>query len=131
MRNAGTVVLAMLLSGLIAGTIQQQLAVAFNAHEEFIAAIMLLVLFMLVSAAAFLVALIVSRTAAGVNLTAIVLAAGLFVALMGLEALSLAGGSGGQNLRGDAETLAELLIPGLVVVVVQWWLVRWWMNATR
>jgi hypothetical protein len=133
MRSFGAVVLAILLSGLIAGVVQLQLAISFNAHEEFIAAMMLLMLFVLVCAVAFCVALFTAKRVSGVNRTAIGLAVLLALAFVALEALSLSTGSASTTLGQDAAILAEIFIPCAIVILIQWWLVRrrWLKKATR
>ena len=71
MRTLGALLLAFFVSVIIAGIVQNQLAVAFGAGEEFIAVMMLFVLSAIVTTMAFGIALALSRSVAGIDWTAL------------------------------------------------------------
>lgn len=123
MRTAGALLLAFLVSIFVAGIVQNQLAVAFGAAEEFIAVMMLFVLSAIVTTMAFGIALALSRSVAVIDWTAL--------ALLGLVAVMLAAlvllGAGTSQLtigRGDLPILAEIVVPTALMIAIQWWLVR-------
>ena len=123
MRTAGVLLLAFLVSIVVAGIVQNQLAVAFGAGEELIAVIMLFVLTAIVTTVAFGLALALSRSVAANDWTAL--------ALLGLVALMIAAlvllGAGSSQLtigRGDLLILAEIVVPTALMIGIQWWLVR-------
>ena len=124
MRGTGTLVIAFVLSLLGAGIVQNLLAVAFDAHEEFIIAILALVLFALIAAIAFGVALAANPTARGIDRTALTL---LFITVV--LAIFLAGWSWWDlrpedGLGDDLAIIAEILLPWPIVIAVQWLFVR-------
>jgi hypothetical protein len=123
MRTAGALLLAFFVSTLVAGIVQNRIAVAFGAGEEFIAVIMLFVLSAIVTAITFGIALALSRSVAVIDWTAL--------ALLGLVAVMIAAlvvlGAGPNKLtmeRGDIAILAEIVVPTALMIGIQWWLVR-------
>ena len=73
MRTVGALLLAFFVSVFVAGIVQNQLAVAFGAGEEFIAVMMLFVLSAIVTTIAFGIALALSRSVAVIDWTALAL----------------------------------------------------------
>ena len=123
MRTVGTLLLAFLVSVFVAGIVQNQLAVAFGAREEFIAVMMLFVLSAIVTTVALGIALALSRTVAAIDWTALALLGLVVVTLVALVLL----GAGTSQLtvgQGDLAILAEIVVPTALMIAIQWWLVR-------
>jgi hypothetical protein len=124
MKTFGTLVLAFFASAFVAGIVQNQLAVAFGAREEFIAVMMLFVLTAITVTVVFGVALAVAKTVSGIDWTALGL---LVVTVLLLIVLSVLGAGSIQNLRVTAQDLpiiAEILVPTALLIAIQWWFVR-------
>ena len=124
MRSFGTLVLAFFVSAFVAGIVQNQLAVAFGAREEFIAIMMLFVMTAITVTVVFGIALAVARTAAGIDWTALGL---LALVVLGLGVMAVLGAGSIRNLRIGAQDLpiiAEILVPSAIMIAIQWWLVR-------
>ena len=124
MRALATIVLAAVISGFVAGTVQLEMGVAFGAKEEFIVASVGEVLLVLVAATFFAVALLASASPKAVNGVAIGLAVAVVVALVTLEAFTIATGASAAAVAHDLPILAEIGIPALLTILIQWWLVR-------
>ena len=123
MRTAGALLLAFFVSIFVAGIVQNQLAVAFGAGEEFIAVTMLFVLCAIVTTVAFGVALALSRSVAAIDWTALALFGLIAVMIVALVLL----GAGTSQLtvgRADLPILAEIVVPTALMIGIQWWLVR-------
>ena len=123
MRGFGAIVLSALVAGFIAGTVQLQLAIWYDSHEEFIAAEFGLVLFVMAGVAVYGVALIAGAGRPAVARIAVAFAGVLVLSVAGLEILSV-WDSGPATLAADLPTLNEILWPGLLAIVIQWWFVR-------
>ena len=124
MKSFGTLLLALFVSAFVAGVVQNQLAVALGAREEFIAVMMLFVLTAITVTVVFGIALGVAKTAAGIDWTALGM---MLVAVLGLAVLSVLGAGSISNLavsRQDAAIIAEILVPTALLIAVQWWFVR-------
>jgi hypothetical protein len=124
MRSFGTLVLAFFVSTTVAGIVQNQLAVAFGAREEFIAVMMLFVLTAITVTIAFGVALAVAKTAAGIDWTALGL---LILSAVGVGALIAFGAVADRKLTvnaADLKIIAEILVPTALMIAIQWWFVR-------
>jgi hypothetical protein len=124
MKSFGTLVLAFFVSTFVAGIVQNQLAVAFGAREEFIAVMMLFVLTAITVTVVFGIALAAAKTVSGIDWTAIAL---LILALVGLAVMSLLGAGSIRNLtitRQDLAIIAEILVPTAILIAIQWWFVR-------
>jgi len=129
MRNIGTLLLALLVSAAVAGAVQNQLAVALGAREEFIAVMMLFSLSVIVTTIALGVALAVSKTVSGVDLTALaLLVAAALVLVGGLFATSAIAERKVSLSPDDLHIIAEIAVPTALMIAIQWWLVRrrWW-----
>ena len=129
MRNIGTLLLALLVSAAVAGAVQNQLAVALGAREEFIAVMMLFSLSVIVTTIALGVALAVSKTVSGVDLTALaLLVAAALVLVGGLFATSAIAERKVSLSPDDLHIIAEIAVPTALMIGIQWWLVRrrWW-----
>jgi len=124
MKSLGTLLLAFLVSGFVAGVVQNRLGVVFGAREEFIAVMMLFALVTLVTTLVLGVALAFAGTVAGIDLTAgalIVLAALLLGGLVGAGAIFDRKATFGPQ---DAALLAEIAVPTMLMILIQWWFVR-------
>jgi hypothetical protein len=123
MRGIGTIILAAIVSGFFAGALQLQFAIWTNAHEEFIAVEMAFMLFVLIVAVAFGIA-VFTRASATTEWLTVWLAVSLLMALAGLEALILWSEGNARSIATDLPLLAEILVPGLLAILIQWWFVR-------
>ena len=122
MRSFWTLLLAMILSGLIAGAVQVQLGVAFKADVELIIPMVLLMLMTPLTTVVLGIALgaagkaaTIDRVALGlIGLTVLAAAALLIWDVVASRALT----------RGGLAIIAEIAVPLLVMTAIQWWLVR-------
>lgn len=124
MRSFGTIVVAFFVSTIVAGIVQNQLAVAFGAREEFIAVMMLFVLTAITTIVAFAIALAVAKTVAGIDWTAL---AFLILSVIGVGALVALGAVADRKLSlgaADLKIIAEILVPTALMIAIQWWFVR-------
>jgi hypothetical protein len=124
MRSFGTLVLAFFVSIAVAGIVQNQLAVAFGAREEFIAVMMLFALTALTVTFAFAVALGVAKTVSGIDWTALGL---LIASVAGIGVLVALGAAADRKLTvnaADLKIIAEILVPTALLIGIQWWFVR-------
>ena len=131
MRSFGTLVLAFFVSTIVAGIVQNQLAVAFGAREEFIAVMMLFVLTAITTIVAFAIALGVSKTVSGIDWTALGL---LMLSVVGVGALVALGMVADRKLTmnaADLKIIAEILVPTALLIGIQWWFVRRRIRAAR
>jgi hypothetical protein len=124
MRSFGTLVLAFFVSTIVAGIVQNQLAVAFGAREEFIAIMMLFALTVITVTFAFAVALGVAKTVSGIDWTALGL---LIASVAGIGILVALGAAADRRLTvnaADLKIIAEILVPTALLIGIQWWFVR-------
>ena len=124
MKSFLTLVLAFFVSSFVAGIVQNQLAVAFGAREEFIAVMMLFVLTAITVTVVFGIALAVAKTVSGIDWTAVAL---LILAVLGLVVMSVLGAGSIRNLtitRQDLAIVAEIVVPTAILIAIQWWFVR-------
>jgi hypothetical protein len=124
MKSVGTLLLALFVSSIVAGIVQNQLAVAFGAREEFIAVMMLFVLTAITVTVAFAIALGIAKTVSGIDWTALGM---VLVAVLGIAVLSVLGAGSISKLtvtRQDLVILAEILVPTAILIAIQWWFVR-------
>ena len=124
MRTFGTLVLAFFVSSFVAGIVQNQLAVAFGAREEFIAVMMLFVVTAVTVTVVFGIALAVAKTVSAIDWTAVAL---LILAVFGLAVMSVLGAGSIRNLtitKQDLAIVAEILVPTAILIAIQWWFVR-------
>jgi hypothetical protein len=124
MRGIGTIILAAIVSGFFAGTLQLQFAIWTNAHEEFISVEMAFMLFVLIVAVAFGIAVFTRASAATTEWLTVWLAVSLLIALAGLEGLMLWSEGNARSIPTDLPLLGEILVPGLLAILIQWWFVR-------
>ena len=123
MRSLATIILATVVSAFAAGMVQIGITHHFDAGEEFIVAFAAAAAAVLVSAVVFAIALFTIGTVSANNHVALTLG-GIFVAsLAGFEAY-VAASSGVTSLEGDVPILIGILVPSLLSVVIQWWLVH-------
>ncbi len=124
MKTFASFVLALLLSVLVSQFVAQQLAVYFRTREEFIAVTALLVIFALACIAIFAILFHVSAQVVPIDRAAFAIAG--FAVLAVLAVLLYSTVTGGRKLpnAGDLQISAEILFPALIVVAIQWWMVR-------
>jgi hypothetical protein len=122
MRSFGTLLLAFLVSGFVAGMLQLQIGVALKADLELVLAMLLLWAMTLLTTVALGIALgaaghvtTINHLALGLIGLAVLAAAALltwdFVAARGFT-------------RGGLALVAEITVPLPVMIAIQWWLVR-------
>ena len=124
MKSLGTLLLAFFASTIVAGVVQNQLAVALGAREEFIAVMMLFVLSALTTTFAFGVALAVAKTESGIDRAALGLVCLMVLVVVGFM---IAGAIASRELSitaQDRNILVEILVPTAVMIAIQWWIVR-------
>jgi len=124
MKSLGTLLLAFFASTIVAGVVQNQLAVALGAREEFIAVMMLFVLSALTTTFAFGVALAVAKTESGIDRAALGLVCLMVLVVVGFM---IAGAIASRELSitaQDRNILVEILVPTAVMIGIQWWIVR-------
>jgi|SoiMethySBSTD1v2_1073268.scaffolds.fasta_scaffold3244182_1 hypothetical protein len=122
MRAFGTLLLALILSGLIAGAVQVQLGVAFKADVELIIPMVLLVLITPLTTVVLGIAHAASGTVATIDRAAMAL---LGLAVLAAAALLVWDVVASRALtRGGLAIIAEIAVPLLVMIAIQWWLVR-------
>ena len=120
MKNLGTLLLAFFLSALVAGIVQNQLAIVFRAREEFIAVVMLFVLTAIITTIALGVALAAARSVAGIDWTALALLVAMALLLGGLVG---AGAVAERKLSfntADFAVLAQVAVPTALMIGIQW-----------
>jgi hypothetical protein len=122
MRSFGTLLLALILSGLIAGAVQVQLGVAFKADVELIIPMLLLMLITPLTTVVLGIGLVASGKVATIDRAA--------MALLGLTVLAAAAllvwdvVATRALTRSGLAIIAEIAVPLLVMIAIQWWLVR-------
>lgn len=121
MRTAVTTFIAFILSALVGGLVTQVIAVESGGQEEFIIAFGLTVLLAIVLTVIFFIVQLFTdqRRAASVAARILLavyclLAAGLWILVLVVE----------EDFQSVA-LLAALTAPGLVMIVIQWAIVRW------
>ncbi|CAN5313467.1 hypothetical protein BH10PSE9_BH10PSE9_18440 [soil metagenome] len=128
MRGLGTVIGAAIVAGLVAGVLQVQLAISFNAHEEFIGVMFGQVLFILIATILFAVAVTIFETTSAVDRVGFGLAGVLIAGVVGVEgyaAIALNNRiSPAAMVAEDGPIVLEIVAPALLATLVQWWLVR-------
>jgi hypothetical protein len=124
MKSFLTLVLAFFVSSFVAGIVQNQLAVAFGAREEFIAVMMLFVLTAITVTVVFSIALAVAKTVSGIDWTALVLLILLALAVAVLAAVALVADRRFTVTAQDLHILAEIVVPTAILIAIQWWFVR-------
>jgi hypothetical protein len=126
MGTAVRFIAALVISLLVAFVAGQMIAMTFGLTEEYIAVMFGYVIFALVAIALFAVTYPLARKARAFNWTALGLA--LLLAVLSLlpnaiEAVQ-SRGSSPYNLGKDHEVVLALLVPGLLLILVQWGQVR-------
>lgn len=116
--------IALVLSQVVGQMVAIPLAIQFRTREEFIAVMFALVLFAALNIAVLSFAFVMSDRATSIDMAAFVVAAvtvGLVAALIGYAVIV----AGVQSLTiYDIHLAIEFLAPALVIVLIQWWLVR-------
>jgi hypothetical protein len=122
MRSFGTLLLALILSGLIAGAVQIQLGVAFKADVELIIPMVLLTLMTPLTTVVLGIAIGAAGKAATIDRVALGLTGLTVLAAAGLLILDLVASH--ALTRGGLAIIAETGVPLLVMIAIQWCLVR-------
>jgi hypothetical protein len=122
MRSFGTLLLALVLSGLIAGAVQIQLGVAFKADVEILIPMMLLVLMAPLTTVVLGIALGASGKVATIDRVALGLL-GLTV-LAGAALLVWDFTARRAIMRDGLAIVTEITVPLIIMIAIQWWLVR-------
>jgi MFS family permease len=123
MRALATLALAVVVSWALAGVVQVALGIELNAHEELIIAMMAEVVLALLVALVFGVVLAARGGRRALAIAAVAIVVLGVAALAGLETFSLSDEAHALD-PSDFPLLIELGLPGLVTVLIQWWLVR-------
>ena len=118
MRKLSTLVLAFFLSGIVASAVQIQLGVYFKADVELGIAMVALAVMTLVTTLALGIALAAARTVSTVDAVAGALVG---VTLLGLAVLIFFAGAA---QRTDVPIFIEIVLPIVVMIAIQWWLMR-------
>lgn len=124
MRGFGALVLAFVVSGVVAGAVQVALGITFNAREKLIVTMMVLAAMTLITTFILGLALAGSTTVSGVDWTAGVLLGVTMLIIFGLAAIVVAMSPRSPIVREDVAIFLEIVVPFAVTMSVQWWLVR-------
>jgi hypothetical protein len=122
MRSFGTMLLAFLVSGFVAGMVQLQIGVALKADLELVLAMLLLWAMTLVTTVALGFGLAVAGRIAAIDRIAL--------ALLGLTVLATMAAIAWELIATRAISpaslaiLGEIAVPLVVMIAIQWWLVR-------
>jgi hypothetical protein len=122
MRSFGTLLLAFLVSGLVAGAVQIQIGVALKADLELVLAMLVLWAMTLLTTVVLGIALGAAGTVTTINRLALGLIGLAVLAAAGLLTWDFVDARG--FTRGGLALAAEIAIPLLVMIAIQWWLVR-------
>jgi hypothetical protein len=121
MRGVGTLLLAFFLSGFVAGMLQNVIAVRTGADLEYVLAIFALMALTLVTSVVLAITLLSGWSIDRAVLWLLAVVA-LFVAV--LEGWSLVAARGVADLKKDALIVLYIAAPALVMIAIQWLLVR-------
>jgi hypothetical protein len=127
MRSLLSVAIGALVGGFIAGIVQLQLGIWFDAQEELIIAMMNQVLFVLTLALLLLAAMVVFGTERAVTAITILVVAVVVIGAVAVEvaALTLNAPTGvAEAWTRDGPILVELVLPMVVAALIQWWFAR-------
>ena len=124
MRTLGTLLLAYLLSGLIAGMVQLQIASAFKADMEFIIAMIVLAAMTLVTTVALGIALGTAAAIATIDRVATALLGFTVLSVLALMVFEFVETRSIAISRASLAILIEIAIPTILMITLQWWLVR-------
>jgi purine-cytosine permease-like protein len=112
----------MIVSGVVAGTVQVQMAISFRSGEEFIVPSFLLGGTVFVTAALLGLTLAVGGGARAIALVAVAIFAVLVLLLVAIESATQPFPPAPSHQ--DVVVLAEILMPALLAIVIEWWFVR-------
>lgn len=125
MRGFAALVLAFVVSGLVAGAVQAQLGIMFHAREDLIIMMMILAAMTLITTFILGIALAGSNTVSGVDWTAGVLLGGTMLIIFGFAAfVAFAMAPRSRIAHDDIEIFVEIVVPFAIMMAIQWWLVR-------
>jgi hypothetical protein len=117
-------VIAVVVSGFVAGMVQMEIGIAYDAHEELVVAMVMEIAFTLVVALVFAFVLLARGGTHAVDVAAAAVFAASFVALGALESFAISGEGGAAVAIRDVPVLIEMGVPALITIVIQWLLVR-------
>ncbi len=124
MRTLGTLLLAFLLSGIVAGSVQIQLGIALKADLELVLLMLLLMLMTLVTTVALGIALVVAAAIVTIDRVAAVLLGFTLLAVFALMVFEFIETRSIAISRASLAILIEIAIPTIIMITIQWWLVR-------
>jgi hypothetical protein len=124
MRALATLLLAFLLSGIIAGGVQIQLGIAFKADLELVLPMFLLMLMTLVTTITLGVTFVRAASVTTIDRVAFALLAFTVLATLALMVLEFVATRSIVLSRASLAILMETAIPIIVMITIQWWLVR-------
>jgi len=132
MRALTVLALGAVASWLVSGVFQVAFGLAVDAREEMVFALVVEVPIAVAVAVVFGIVLAAGGGRRGLAFTAIALVVGGGALLAGIEAFALADEAAMID-PSDFPLMLELGIPGVLTVLVQWWLVRrhWAQGAAR
>lgn len=122
MRSFWTLLLALILSGLIGSAVQVQLGVLFKADLELVIAMVALAVAAPVTTIVLGIALGVADKVATIDRVALALIVLTILATAGLLIWDAV--ASGAVTRSGLAIIAEIAVPLLVMIAIQWWLVR-------
>ena len=129
LRTALTFIGTYFLSVFIASMVGIQLASTFKAQEEFIVVMVALILFSLITIAAFAITYAAARRAGVLGIVGVALAL-VTVVLVGLPTLLDVLAHRAVTFQGHAVEV-ELLLPAAVCLLIQWAFIRWRWRTTH
>jgi hypothetical protein len=124
MRTFFSFLLALLASLLVSQLVAQALAIQFHSREEFIGVMALLFLFNILSILVLSLVYLLARALAPLNRAAVVLLALVVAATVALTVFGMSQSNWAWPGGYDVKLIAEILFPALLVVIVQWALLR-------
>lgn len=131
MRTFFTFLLALVLSVLIAHLIVIPLAIKFKTREESAGVMVALEIFAVISITALWIVFVRSAYARAIDWAAAVVVAVVIVLIAGLVSASVFV-SGMEVMFDELEIAVQFVAPALLIVLVQWWMVRRrWLRTAR
>jgi hypothetical protein len=127
MGTVSTFLAALLLSLLVSGGVGVQLAIYWNAKEEFIAVLVMITAFALIAIVTFAIAYSVAKASRMLHRAAVFLVVALLIMTGALVALVWHAAGPVKIAPADITTLIEFLVPALLTILIQWALIarRW------
>jgi hypothetical protein len=124
MRAFAPFAVALFVSMLVAQFVAHQLAIQFRTRDEIVLVMVVLGGFAVVSIAVLLIAFRGSEDMRALNVGATIAAAVAILPVLGLLLYEMARNDWTRPSSYDMQICAEILLPALVAVAIQWWLIR-------